>query len=79
MNKDEVLKKHEDLKEYHFHNVDRELIFEAMEEYSQSQIRFHSVEFAKYLESLSPVRKISVHPTPRNLSVDEIFDKYKKL
>ena len=31
----EILSKHEDLNEYHFHEVDKKWIIEAMEEYSK--------------------------------------------
>jgi len=41
--------------------------------------RLNSIDFAKYLESLTPVNRISVHPSPRTLGVDEIYDKYKRL
>lgn len=34
MNANEILKKHEDANEMHFHEVDREWIIEAMEEYA---------------------------------------------
>lgn len=34
MKADDVLKKHEDANEMHFHEVDRKWIIEAMEEYS---------------------------------------------
>jgi hypothetical protein len=34
MTADEILKKHEDDNEYHFHSVDRKWIIEAMEEYA---------------------------------------------
>ncbi len=40
--------------------------------------RSTSIAFAKYLESLTSVNKISVHPHLRALSIDEIFDKYTK-
>lgn len=39
MTKDEILKKHEDDNEYHFHQVDREWIMEAMQEYADQQLR----------------------------------------
>ena len=34
MTADEILKKHEDANEMHFHEVDRKWIIEAMEEYA---------------------------------------------
>jgi len=34
MNANEILKKHEDANEMHFHEVDRKWIIEAMEEYA---------------------------------------------
>lgn len=34
MKADDILKKHEDSNEMHFHKVDREWIIEAMEEYA---------------------------------------------
>ena len=34
MKADEILKKHEDANEMHFHEVDRKWIIEAMEEYA---------------------------------------------
>ena len=40
--------------------------------------RLNSIYFAKYLEALTPVNRISVHPNPRTLGVDEIYDKYKR-
>ena len=43
MTKDEILKKHEDLNEYHFHQVDREFILQAMQEYADQQLRLYSV------------------------------------
>ena len=43
MTKDEILKKHEDKNEYHFHQVDREWIMEAMEEYHQEQLALCNV------------------------------------
>ncbi len=36
MTADEILKKYEDANEYHFHEVDRKWIIEAMKEYSKS-------------------------------------------
>ena len=38
MTKDEILKKHEDLNEYHFHQVDREFILQAMQEYADKKL-----------------------------------------
>lgn len=35
MNANEILKKHEDANEMHFHEVDRKWIIEAMEEYAK--------------------------------------------
>ena len=43
MTKDEILKKHEDLNEYHFHQVDREFILQAMQEYADQQLRIADV------------------------------------
>jgi len=43
MNKDEILKKHEDLNEYHFHQVDREFILQAMQEYADQQLQLYLV------------------------------------
>jgi hypothetical protein len=40
--------------------------------------RLNSIDFAKHLETLTPVNRISVHPNPRTLGVDEIYDKYKR-
>ena len=40
--------------------------------------RLNSIDFAKYLEDLTPINRISVHPSPRTLGVDEIYDKYKR-
>ncbi|AGO48812.1 hypothetical protein Phi46:3_gp068 [Cellulophaga phage phi46:3] len=38
----------------------------------------NAVKFAKYYESLTSVNKISLHPSPRNLSMEEIYDKYTR-
>lgn len=43
MNKDKILKKYEDNNEYHFHEVDREWILQAMQEYADQQLRLNSV------------------------------------
>ncbi|WP_271394147.1 hypothetical protein [Aequorivita sinensis] len=43
MTKDEILQKHEDQNEYHFHQVDREWIMEAMQEYADQQLRLYGV------------------------------------
>tara|TARA_R110000737_G_scaffold245794_1_gene256335 strand:- start:385 stop:675 length:291 start_codon:yes stop_codon:yes gene_type:complete len=40
--------------------------------------RLNSIDFAIHLESLTPLNRISVHPSPRTLGVDEIYDKYKR-
>ena len=40
--------------------------------------RLNSIDFAKHIEALTPVNRISVHPSPRNLGADEIYDKYKR-
>lgn len=45
---DEILKKHEDDNEMHFHQVDREWLIEAMEEYAQQEIR----EFMKKVNTV---------------------------
>lgn len=37
MKADDILKKHEDANEMHFHEVDRKWIIEAMEEYAAQQ------------------------------------------
>jgi len=42
MTRDEILKKHEDDNEYHFCQVDREWIMEAMQEYTDQQLRIVS-------------------------------------
>ena len=39
MTADEILKKHEDANEYHFHPVDRKWIIESMEEYAAMRER----------------------------------------
>lgn len=51
MNANEILKKHEDANEMHFHEVDRKWIIEAMEEYAAScQTAFSgSLQFRKPL------------------------------
>lgn len=36
---DEILRKHEDANEMHFHEVDRKFIIEAMEEYAEQQVK----------------------------------------
>ena len=41
MTKDEILKRHEDQNEYHFHEVDRGFIMEAMQEYADQQLRLY--------------------------------------
>ena len=43
MTKDEILKRHEDDNEYHFNQVDREWIMEAMQEYADQQLRLYNV------------------------------------
>jgi hypothetical protein len=43
MTKEEILQKHEDQNEYHFHQVDREWIMEAMQEYADQQLRLYGV------------------------------------
>lgn len=43
MTKDEILKKYEDDNEYHFHEVDREWILQAMQEYADQQLRLYNV------------------------------------
>lgn len=43
MTKDEILKKYEDLNEYHFHDVDREFILQAMQEYAEQQLGLYVV------------------------------------
>tara|TARA_R110000751_G_scaffold147958_3_gene252670 strand:+ start:9278 stop:9553 length:276 start_codon:yes stop_codon:yes gene_type:complete len=40
--------------------------------------RLNSIDFAIHLEALTPVNRISVHPSPRTLGVDEIYDKYRR-
>ena len=40
--------------------------------------RLNSIDFALHLEALTPLNRISVHPSPRTLGVDEIYDKYKR-
>ena len=37
-----------------------------------------SIDFAKHLEGLSSVDKVTVHPSLRNMRTDELFDKYKR-
>ena len=37
MTPDEILRKHEDANEMHFHEVDRKFIIEAMEEYAKEK------------------------------------------
>lgn len=37
MTSSEILRKHEDANEYHFHDVDRKWIIEAMEEYAKEK------------------------------------------
>ena len=43
MTKDEILKKYEDDNEYHLHQVDRKWIMEAMQEYTEQQLRLYGV------------------------------------
>jgi hypothetical protein len=50
---------------------------ELLNLYSVSE-RLNSIDFAKHIEALTPVNRISVHPSPRNLGADEIYDKYKR-
>ena len=40
--------------------------------------RLNSIDFSIHLEALTPLNRISVHPSPRTLGVDEIYDKYKR-
>lgn len=35
----EILQKHEDANEMHFHEVDRKWVIEAMEEYAEQQVK----------------------------------------
>ena len=56
---------------------DKEELKKQLDLYSFSE-RSNSIDFAKYLEALTPVNRISVHPSPRTLSVAEIYDKYKR-
>jgi len=46
MTKDEILQKHEDKNEYHFHQVDREWIMEAMQEYADQQLLLYGVKYS---------------------------------
>ena len=39
MTPSEILQKHEDANEMHFHEVDRKFIIEAMEEYAEQQVK----------------------------------------
>jgi hypothetical protein len=48
MTANEILKKHEDANEYHFHEVDRKWIMKAMEEYALQEIR----EFMKKVNTV---------------------------
>ena len=51
MKADEILKKHEDANEMHFHEVDRKWIIEAMEEYAalrQPLVSGQSEQFGCY-------------------------------
>lgn len=43
MTKDKILQKYEDQNEYHFHQVDREWIMEAMQEYADQQLAIQRV------------------------------------
>lgn len=43
MTKDEILKKYEDDNEYHLHEVDREWVLQAMQEYADQQLRLYGV------------------------------------
>ena len=48
MNADEILKKHEDDNEMHFHEVDRKWIIQAMEEYAAlNKAEITSLHFLK--------------------------------
>ena len=55
----------------------RRLSEELLNLHSVSE-RSNSIDFAKYVEALTPVNRISVHPSLRTLSVDEIYDKHKR-
>ena len=44
MNADEILKKHEDDNEMHFHEVDRRWIIQAMEEYADYYLQSEKIK-----------------------------------
>lgn len=51
MNADKILRKHEDANEMHFHDVDRQWIIEAMEEYASkflAEISDEEIEDASF-------------------------------
>ena len=60
MTKDEILKKHEDDNEYHFHQVDREWIMEAMQEYADQQLRLYSVVKSLLIQDLPNCTRVEV-------------------
>lgn len=61
MNANEILKKHEDANEMHFHEVDRKWIIEAMEEYAALRQPTVSGELADFARFLSEEYSIEIH------------------
>ena len=52
MTPSEILLKHEDKNEHHFHDVDRKWIIEAMEEYAQQELTKERERTGKLVEAL---------------------------
>lgn len=76
MTKDEILKKYEDDNEYHFHQVDREWIMEAMEEYTEQQLRLYSVSNRRELlidfcSKVEETLEMYGHLAPNEAYIDE--------
>ena len=61
MTAEEILRKHEDKNEFHFHEVDREWIIEAMEEYANLRqtgirVRFYLSDYDEEIWTKLPSR-----------------------
>jgi hypothetical protein len=72
MTKDEILKKHEDYNEYHFHQVDREWIMKAMQEYADEQLRLYSV-VSSFLRKEAKILNVDVDDLYLNLHFDKLY------
>lgn len=72
MTPSEILQKHEDANEMHFHEVDRKFIIEAMEEYAQQKLQ----ELNTLIGSDSVYTLLrGAHKRPSMMGVDDCEDK----